>query len=84
MVNIFNSLEGIPVYFIRWNPDNYKTCDRKIKKVELMDRYKLVGELIQHIRDGRYHVPLCMLGVIYLYYDGWEDISEERWEKIIE
>ena len=50
MVNIFNSFEGIPVYFIRWNPDTYKP---KKRNNVINKRYKLVGDIIEHIKDER-------------------------------
>lgn len=35
MINISQSFGGLPVYFIRWNPDKYKS--RKKKKIYLKD-----------------------------------------------
>jgi hypothetical protein len=79
MINIYHSMGGLPVYFIRWNPDDYKNeiCDTITK------RYKLVGDLIQKIKDGC-KVPNVRLAVLYMYYDGWEGMSRSNWMTMID
>jgi hypothetical protein len=48
MINISQSFGGIPVYFIRWNPDKYKTKDDNFNE-PINKRHELVGNLIKSI-----------------------------------
>jgi hypothetical protein len=82
MVNISQSFGGVSVYFIRWNPDNYKPGNENNTE-DLKKRYKMCGELIKGIKNGRCEVPLSLLSVIYMYYDGWVDMSEETWKILL-
>ena len=52
MVNIGQSFGGLPVYFIRWNPDDYSS-DKKEPEL-LAKRHKLVGDLLKDIKNGRF------------------------------
>jgi hypothetical protein len=81
MVNIFNSFGGIPVHFIRWNPDNYKCENGEMEP--LSNRHKLCADLIEDIRDNHHKIPEALLSVIYLYYDGWTTFSKEEWIKML-
>jgi hypothetical protein len=79
MINISQSFGGIPVYFIRWNPDEY--CPLNTKKVEtIAKRHKLCADLIMDIKDNRVELPKALVAVIYLYYDNWSKLSEEKWQ----
>ena len=80
MINIGQAFGGVPVYFIRWNPDPYK-CSTGIPEL-VSKRHKLCGDLITDIRDGKIELPLALVSAIYLYYDGWYSIAEETWESI--
>jgi hypothetical protein len=80
MINISQSYGGIPVYFIRWNPDNYSPeNERKFPEV-LAKRYKLCADLIKDIKKNKAKLPKAMTSAIYLYYDGWESLEESPWE----
>ena len=46
MVNIGQSYGGLPVYFIRWNPDAYKPKDAKKRQEVIAKGYKLCGDLL--------------------------------------
>lgn len=81
MVNISQSCGGVPVYFIRWNPDNYTTIDGKLPD-PVSKRHKLVADFIRDIRDNIIELPKGLLSVIYLYYDGWTELSESEWTVI--
>ena len=79
MVNIGQSFGGLPVYFIRWNPDNYSPeRDSKLPEV-LSKRHKLCGDLIRDIKDTKIQLPTALVSAIYLYYDNWASIAEEKW-----
>ena len=79
MINIGQSFGGIPVYFIRWNPDNYYRKSDTIPHEILKNRYKLCGDLITDIQKGTMVLPQALVSVIYLYYDEWSSLEEEPW-----
>ena len=83
MVNIGQAYGGIPVYFIRWNPDNYcPESDRK-QCEEIKKRHKLVGDLIKHILTKRIELPKDrFVSALYMYYDGWDGVDNEEWKVI--
>jgi hypothetical protein len=80
MVNIGQSFGGIPVYFIRWNPDDYSPENDKKNPEELTKRHKLVGSLIQDIKKNKHTLPAELVSAIYLYYDGWTSLEETEWQ----
>lgn len=80
MINISQSFGGIPTYFIRWNPDNYTPKNKKKTQEPITKRHKLCGDLINDIKNNRIELPPALVSAIYLYYDGWESLAEEKWE----
>jgi hypothetical protein len=79
MINITQSYGGIPVYFIRWNPDNYKSNN---KNENIKKRYILLEGVLRNILDNKLELPKALCSALYLYYDGWKCISSEEWEII--
>jgi hypothetical protein len=79
MVNIGQSFGGVPVYFVRWNPDDYAPKDHRKNPELLAKRHKLCGDLLADIKEGRAVVPAALVSVIYLYYDDWSDLTKESW-----
>jgi hypothetical protein len=75
MISIFQSLGGIPVIFIRYNPDSYTDnlgkkyirSDNKKEKV-LLD---LLNSLKNNITYDKHPLRVC-----YLFYDGFNNIPE--------
>jgi hypothetical protein len=84
MVNISQTFGGMPVYFIRWNPDEYKPKNSKKKVEPITKRHKLCADLILDIKENRVGLPKALVSVIYLYYDGWLSLTEEKWEIVSE
>lgn len=78
MINISQSYGGIPVYFIRWNPDHYTPGIPE----NITRRHKRVADMLVEIRDGVMELPEAFLCVTYLYYNGWSGIPS--WETILE
>ena len=78
MVNISQSYGGMPVYFLRWNPDNYTSVDGKLPD-PVVKRHKIVADYIRDIRDNVVELPKALLSVFYMYYDGWTNVSETEW-----
>lgn len=79
MVNIGQSFGGVPVYFIRWNPDDYSPENENKFPEIISKRYKLVGELIISIRNGKTLLPNALVSSLYMYYDGWASLADEEW-----
>jgi hypothetical protein len=84
MINIGQSFGGIPVYFIRWNPDNYAPAKLTTTLEPLKIRHKLVGDLLRDIHTNRITLPSALVSAIYLYYDNWENLSSEKWNILTE
>ena len=78
MVNISNSFGGTPVYFIRWNPDKYKSKEQ----FPISVRHKVCADLIIDIKEKRIELPQNLTSVIYLYYDNFEQSDLTNWSKI--
>jgi len=79
MINIGQSFGGLPVYFIRWNPDNYKT---KGSCESISKRHKLVSALLKDIQNGL-ALPLALTAALYMYYDGWSGLASESWSVLV-
>ena len=80
MVNISQSFGGTPVYFIRFNPDDYSSNK---KPENIKTRYKLIGDFIQDIINNKIILSEALISVIYLYYDGWDKIINQKWNIIM-
>ena len=80
MVNIGQSFGGIPVYFIRWNPDDYSPESDRKNPEELSKRHKLVGDLIRDIKINKHSLPKGLVSVLYMYYDDWSSLAKAEWQ----
>jgi hypothetical protein len=79
MKNIGQMYGGTPVYFLRWNPDNYAPLN-PLKGMELTkSRYKLLANILKDLIENRTTLPKCLVGALYLYYDGWDSITTSEW-----
>jgi hypothetical protein len=81
MINITQSYGGMPLYFIRWNPDDY--ISDKLPE-QLKRRYNLLGDFIESILHQKITLPNNLANVIYMYYDGWTSLNNENWKSLIE
>ena len=79
MVNIGQSFGGTPVYFIRWNPDEYSPRNENKIPEPLTKRYKFVRDVINDIKKDNIQLPLALVSVLYMYYDEWDSLNEEKW-----
>jgi len=82
MINIGQSFGGIPVYFIRWNPDDYTPANSRKLPEDIKKRHKLVGDLIADINENKVTLPSGLVSVLYMYYDDWSSLAEEPWKVI--
>ena len=69
MRNIFSNEGGIPIIFIRYNPDNFRR-DGKIQKIS---QKKKEEELIRWLRHYEINEPKNNLSVNYLFYNNWSE-----------
>lgn len=82
MLEFFQSLGGIPVIFLRYNPDNYKPIKDQ-KMMNIGDREKL---LLKYL-DVCYNsipklVPQDNSRIIHLFYDGFDQSKQYRLEHL--
>lgn len=82
MVNITQSYGGIPVYFIRWNPDNYASTDTRLPEL-VAKRHLTLTKYLHEIQLNKIELPKSLLSVCYMYYDGWIGIENMEWTTIM-
>jgi hypothetical protein len=82
MINIGQGYGGLPVYFIRWNPDDYSTCGDN-KPEYISKRYKLLADYIFDIKNGNIILPPGLVSVMYMYYNGWDGLLKEEWKILL-
>ena len=70
MKNIFNDSGGIPIIFIRYNPDSFIDTNNKRQKLPQVKREEL---LVKWIKLYMSQIPKHHLSVKYLFYDGHSD-----------
>lgn len=76
MKNIFQACGGIPVVFIRYNPDKYQTDGKLV--ISQMARERILIENLNYLMKLETIVEL--LSVKYLFYDGYH--KETKREEI--
>jgi hypothetical protein len=74
MVNICSSYLGVPVVFVRWNPDPFK-MNGKTEVVPLSKRLQVLEGWIRHFQKPETFVT-NLLSVLYLYFDDWDNNVE--------
>ncbi len=79
MINIGNLFGGLPVYFIRWNPDDYVPESEKSMPEKINKRYKLLGDFLSDIINNNILLPYAFISAFYMYYDGWNCLATEKW-----
>ena len=80
MINLVEA-RGIPVRFIRYNPDSYEPTKGQ-PKVKLEQREK---KMVEYIKYSILHPPQedkVFANVLYLFYDEY-DTTKQVWEKLI-
>ena len=82
MINISQAYGGMPVYFIRWNPDNYTSVGGKPPE-PVSKRHSTVARFLREICDNDVQLPRALLSVFYMYYDGWSDLGSTPWNIVI-
>jgi hypothetical protein len=73
MINLIE-VRGMPITFIRYNPDRYEPADGEQLKLEQREK-----KLVEWIRYAIKHNPMevgAMANVLYLFYDGYHHSPE--------
>lgn len=66
MMDIFNSFGGVPVVFLRWNPDAF-TVDGVTRRVYQKTRH---AHLVRQLREALVNPPTRLLCITRMYFDG--------------
>jgi very-short-patch-repair endonuclease len=72
MINLSQGFGGAPVIFIRYNPDSYKNHLKKYSRVGKKTRF---NRLLHCIKSYMIYKPNALLSIIYLYYDGDNNVN---------
>jgi len=80
MINIVSTFGGTPVYFIRYNPDNYRIRGKLMKTSKHIREDKLVSWVI-YVKNLKVKDLVYISHVIHLYYDEY-DYYDSKFEKL--
>jgi hypothetical protein len=80
MVNIGQSFGGLPVLFLRWNPDDYSPKNPRKQPEPLTKRNKLLADLIRDIAKNKVKIPNALVSTIQLYFDEWDGLDRQEWQ----
>jgi len=76
MINITQSF-GLPVIFLRYNPDRFKNKNNKKSKILKSTRHKLLLEWLKHTFEMKPKNNEEFLRVIYMFYNGFDKSNFE-------
>ena len=71
MVNVSQSFGGLPVIWIRYNPDDYKAYGVTTQKTQ-KERFENLTKLLKYFLEKTESFA-AFVQVTYLYFDGWKD-----------
>jgi hypothetical protein len=79
MIQIFQDFGGLPVCFIRYNPDSYTDANgiKHRANSKQASRHARLLSVIRAVQLHPPHMPDNILHVIYLYYDGDKETQNE-------
>jgi hypothetical protein len=81
MVNISQSFGGLPVLWIRFNPDEYKSA-KNAKQKTVQQRLKLLTNVLKHLHNASTS-PTAFVQVLYLYFDEWKEADATNWQTLV-
>ena len=68
--DIVNSL-GMPVFFLRYNPDNFKKPSGRLARVSESKRYEILLKALENCLNIPLKSDEEFIRIRYLFYDGW-------------
>lgn len=80
MMQLYQESNGVPVHFIRFNPDRYACEDKKDDIIPLGKRFQLLVKIITNITTNKekFFDKYKNLTVRYLYYDNYKNGDEKN------
>ena len=75
MINITQTYGGVPIFWIRYNPDAFR-LPNALKGT--ISENKREGHLLEWIRWSMHHSPKNLAEVLHLFYDGCEELVGEK------
>jgi hypothetical protein len=81
MINVSQFFGGTPVYWIRFNPDEYKATKSSIQQKTINQRLETLLKVLKHIHKNK-DKPTAFIQVLYLYFDGWKESDSGKWETL--
>jgi hypothetical protein len=75
MINLTQSFSGLPVFWIRYNPDVFKLPNEKKSKISQSNREE---HLLDWINFASIHIPTHLGQVVYLFFDGCNEKQGEE------
>ncbi len=85
MRNLGQQTGGLPVWFIRYNPDNYRNLhgQKRISGESKHKRHLKVLEWLRYCMENSPEKNGDYVRAIYLYYDNWNGTCEQKSIEII-
>jgi hypothetical protein len=83
MINVSQSFGGLPIVWIRFNPDEYKPSRTGTLQKPLQARLKMLAKTIQFAIDNLDKVKTAFIQVIHLYFDGWKESHVNLLETLV-
>ncbi len=88
MINISQSFGGMPVWFVRYNPDGFRHPSEKRRKINVSQskRLETLVRWIRYLFDRNPGDGGMFVGVIKIFFDGYQEgnVTEECLLKIME
>lgn len=75
MINITQVFGGLPVFWIRYNPDSFKLPDNTKSKIT---HAKRESHLLEWIKYALENIRQHLGEVVYLFYDGCEEHQSSK------
>lgn len=83
MVNVSQSFGGLPTFWIRFNPDEYKPARTGTQQKPLQHRLNVLVKVLKHLHENK-ESPTAFTQVLHLYFDGWKEAGgADMWETLV-
>ena len=69
MVNVTQDFGGIPVIWIRFNPDNYIDYNKEKHRPNINNRMEILIDILKKCEKLK---PKTLCSIVYLYYDNFD------------
>ena len=73
MVNVSQAFGGLPVQWVRFNPDEYKPRHARAVQKHTRHRYATLTHVLKGLATPSATRPPYFVSVLHLYFDGWTE-----------